>query len=204
MLFPLVCACEHVCVCVSSHVRDSPLILSLDSCLHAYFLYVTTLSVTHQSETAARLPSITHHMPTASSYSKSDSHRAQFKLLLGKMPPFSVEKCLCFSNSSPKLWTENYVFASAGGQINFWISNLSNRSHWRNSKATRPVWRGTARLLLRWPFMLVAAQRPFLLCLRSPISPHISGRPHTNNCVLLKLSTGNIIMKFISRRAQMS
>lgn len=151
MLLPLVLfsvrACEHVCMCVSSHVCDSPLILSLDSCQHAYFLYVTILSVTHQSETVFPASPITcplHH-PTVN--------------LTRIMPSLSCfcGKCLCFSNSFPKLCTENYVFASAGGQINFWISNLSNRSHWRNSKATRPVWRGTARLLLRWPFMSVAA-----------------------------------------------
>lgn len=118
MLFPLVCACEHVCVCVSSHVRDSPLILSLDSCLHAYFLCVTNLSVTHQSETAARLPSITHHMPTASSCCQSDSHHSQFKLLRGG-------KCL------PFLWKKASVFLIpplSFGQKTMFLPALAARS----------------------------------------------------------------------------
>lgn len=134
----------HVCVCVSSHVPDSPLILSLDCCLHAYFLC-------HYSA-VWNCPWISQHrqsLTTTSFYCKCDSHRALFQLVLSENG--------CFSNSFPNLWTENYVFGSTGGWINFWINNLSNRSHWHNSKPTRSVWRGTARLLLRWPFMSVAA-----------------------------------------------
>lgn len=104
MLFPLVllsvCACEHACMCVSSHVRDSPLILSLDSCLHAYFLYVTILSVTHRSETAARLPiTCPLHHPTGNLTRITPSLSCLFGrclCILWKMPLFSVEDASVF------------------------------------------------------------------------------------------------------------
>lgn len=69
-----VCACLYVCE-LFSHLCDSPLILSLDCCIHAHFLYVTILLFTRMKPLSG-LPSIPGHMSIASSHCACDlSHQ---------------------------------------------------------------------------------------------------------------------------------
>lgn len=79
----------RVSVCVSSHVPDSPLILSLDCCLHAYFLCVTLIccsAVWNCSWISTHQPS-----PTATlSYCNCDSHCALFQPVVWKMAVFLI------------------------------------------------------------------------------------------------------------------
>lgn len=64
-------------------------------------------------------------------------------------PPLLPLICLC---------TDKRVCSSSlTAKLFFWIRNLSNQSRWRRSKARGSVRRGTARTLLRWPFMSMAA-----------------------------------------------
>ena len=132
-----------VCVCVCcvwelfSHLRDSPLVLSLHCCIHAHFLYLTILSVTHLSETIT-VPSITSHLSTTSS-----DLRVTYHIMLS-LSGASVS-CGCFSFNPflicIYLYTEKYVCSDC--QTIYWINNLSNQSQWHGSKASRPAWNST-------------------------------------------------------------
>lgn len=82
------------------------------------------------------------------------------------------------------VWTEKYVCSSFDSQTSFWINNLLNQSHWHSSKTWRPVWRGTARMLLRWPFMsMAAAQLSCIFYLSSPLT-YTNSNIHVLLCVI--------------------
>lgn len=141
-------------------------------------------------------------MSTSSSYCICDfSHHALFQVLVlhvAVFPPNPLLICVY-------LYKEKYVCSSFDCQTIYWINNLSNQSQWRSAKASRPAWnstdraRGTARMLLRWPSMsMAAAQLSWIFYLRSP-SPHTYTPPLPHTVTAMSSSVqqrGNLIKHF--------
>lgn len=121
------------------------------------------------------VPSTACHMSTLSYCTCSLSHHALFNVLALHVP--------FFPPSIPVLiFIKRQMFVAQSSfdcQAIYWINNLSNQSQWHSSKRSKPAWnstdraRGTARMLLRWPTMSMAAAQ--LSCnsyLRSPSPTH--------------------------------
>lgn len=142
---------------------DSPSVFSLHCCITAAFQHVTTLLLLSVLP-ASGFPSITTPKSTASSSSWLLTPCSLSGAWAACGPPLLPLICLC---------TDKRVCSSSlTAKLFFWISNLSNQSRWRRSKARGSVRRGTARTLLRWPFMSMAAgQLPPVFPTETPPSP---------------------------------
>lgn len=161
-------------MCVCPH--DSTPVFTLHCCITAAFQHVTTLlllCLTRKWISQYYNSKIRWSWP----HMCDSSNRALSQVLELHVPVFSpsllpliclcTDKCVCSSSLTAKLF--------------FWISNLSNQSRWRRSKAWGSVRRGTARTLLRWPFMSMAAgQLPPVFPTETPPSPP---------CTLTRLQT---------------
>lgn len=64
-----------------NHLCDSPLVLSLDCCIHAHFLYVTILRISHKSETTIEFPALPLTCPQRHHAVCDLSHKALFQVL---------------------------------------------------------------------------------------------------------------------------